>query len=123
MACTVAGTSICSTGWVRGEAPRGPTPAPAAAPPRGQRPRPQLRQPALAAPLVPVLGPVVDEQQDSRPGQALDQAVEEDPGLAVDPVEILEDEQDGLDLALAEQQPPDGVLGAPPALGGFERLP
>ena len=45
-------------------------------------------------------------------GQALDEAVEQGLGLAVDPVQILEDDDQRLDLALAQQQ----------ALGRVERL-
>ena len=58
----------------------------------------------LAAPAVLVLGPVVDEEQQPGGRQALHQAVEQRLGLGVDPVEILEDQQQRLDLALAEQQ-------------------
>ena len=70
-----------------------------------QRVDPQLEVVGLAAPGVLVLGPVVDEEQDAGGRQALDEAVEQRLGLGVDPVEILEEEEQRLDLALPEQQP------------------
>ena len=60
-------------------------------------------------------------------GQALDQAVEQRLGLRVDPVEILEDQQQRLPLALAQQELPDRVEGRAAALrrvaGGPGSLP
>jgi hypothetical protein len=38
-----------------------------------------------------VLRPVVDEEEEPRLGQALDQSVEQDLRLGVDPMQILED--------------------------------
>ncbi len=70
-----------------------------------------------------VLGPVVDEQQEPGRRQALDQAVEQRLGLGVDPVEVLEDHEERLDLALPEQEPLDGVERPLAALAGIERLP
>jgi hypothetical protein len=70
-----------------------------------------------------VLRPVVDEQEEPGRGQALDQAVEERLGLGIDPVQVLEDHEDGLRLALAEQEVLDRVEGALAALRGIERLP
>ena len=70
-----------------------------------------------------VLGPVVDEQEDSGRGQTLDQAVEQGLRLGIDPVQVLEDHEQRLPLALPEQQVLDGIEGAVPALGGIERLP
>ncbi len=51
-----------------------------------------------------VLGPVVDEEQDARRRQALNEAVEQRLGLGVDPVEILEEHEERLDLAFSEEQ-------------------
>jgi hypothetical protein len=51
-----------------------------------QRVQPQLRVVRLAAPAVLILRPVVDQEQDLRHGQALDQAVEQRLCLGVDPV-------------------------------------
>ena len=89
----------------------------------GKRVDPELRVVGLAAPAVLVLRPVVDEQQEAGRGQALDQAVEQRLRLAVDPVQVLEDDEERLHLALAEEEPLDGVEGALPALRRIERLP
>jgi hypothetical protein len=56
-----------------------------------------------------VLGPIVHEQQQARRSQALDQAIEQRLGLAVDPVEVLEDQEERLLSGLSQQQPPHGV--------------
>ena len=88
-----------------------------------QRIEPELAVVGLAAPGVLVLGAVVDEEQEARRGQALDEAVEQRLGLGVDPVQVLEDQQQRLDLALAQQQALDRVERALPALGRVERLP
>ena len=73
---------------------------------------------ALAAPAMLVLRPVVDQQEHPGGGQALDQAVEERLRLGVDPVEVLEDHEQRLPLALSQQEALDGVEGALAALGG-----
>ena len=52
---------------------------------------PELAVVGLAAPGVLVLGAVVDEEQEARRGQAVDEAIEQGLGLAVDPVQVLED--------------------------------
>ena len=88
-----------------------------------QRVDPELEVVGLAAPGVLVLGPVVDEEQEAGRRQALDQAVEQRLGLGVDPVEILEDHQERLDLALSQEQPLDRLQGALPALRRVERVP
>ena len=84
---------------------------------------PQLGVVRLVAPRVPVLGPVVDEQQDARGGQALDQAVQERLRLGIDPVQVLEDEEERLRLALADEQELDAVEDALEPVGRVERLP
>ena len=61
-----------------------------------KRVEPQLAVRRLAAPGVLVLGTVVHEQQQPRRAQALDQAVEQGLCLAVDPMEVLEDQEEGL---------------------------
>src|SRR5882724_5209312 len=71
---------------------------------RGQRVEPQLGAVRLVPPVVLVLGAVVDEQEQAGGGQALNQAVEDRLGLGVDPVQVLEDQEqalDGLKSALA----------------------
>ncbi len=52
----------------------------------------QLRAVVMARPGVPVLGPIVHEEEQARPRQALDQHVEERPRLGVDPVQVFEDQ-------------------------------
>ena len=49
-----------------------------------------------------VLGPVIHGEQDRDPGKTVDQRVEKRLGLGVDPVEVLEHDQERLHLALAE---------------------
>ena len=46
---------------------------------------------------------------EARRGQALDEAIEQGLGLAVDPVQILEDHHQRLHLALAQEQALDDV--------------
>src|SRR4030095_14611910 len=70
-----------------------------------KRIEPELRVRDLAAPVVLVLRPVVDEEQEPRRRQALDETVQQRLGRGVDPVEILEDDQERLDLGLAQEQP------------------
>ena len=84
---------------------------------------PELGVVGLAAPAVLVLGAIVDEQQHARRRQTLDEAVEERLRLAVDPVQVLEEEGDRLHPTLAQHEPLDGVEDALPALGGAQRVP
>jgi hypothetical protein len=58
-----------------------------------QRVDPQLEVVGLPAPGVLVFGTVVDEEQDARRREALDQPVEQGLGLGIDPVEVLEDHE------------------------------
>jgi hypothetical protein len=55
------------------------------------------------------LGPVVDEEEQRRRWQALDEPIPEGLGLGVDPVEILEYHQDGLPLGLAQDEARDRI--------------
>src|SRR5204863_1380732 len=89
----------------------------------GERIDPQLRVVAPAAPGVLVLGAIVDEQQDARRRQALDEVVEKRLGLAVDPVQILEEQHDRLDLALAKHDVLDGIEDSLTTLRRAEGLP
>ena len=57
----------------------------------------------LAAPRVLVFRSIIDEKEQARAGQALYQAVEQRLRLAVDSVEILEQNDQRLGLALANQ--------------------
>ena len=83
----------------------------------------QLRVMRPAAPAVAILRAVVDEQQDAAGGHALHQAVEQRLGLAVDPVQILEDQGERLPLAFAHEQRLEAVQSAPAPLRRIERLP
>ena len=107
---------LSGTGWDR--PPAGPAGVLGAL--RGQGVEPELGVVGLAAPAVLVLGAVVDEQEHAGGGQALDQAVEHGLGLGIDPVQVLEDQQQRLHLTLAQQQPLDGVEGALAALRRIE---
>jgi hypothetical protein len=57
----------------------------------------------LAAPGVPVLRSVVDQEQEPGRRQALDQGIEQGLGLGIDPVQVLEYQQERLHLAFAQQ--------------------
>src|SRR5438445_440826 len=76
-----------------------------------------------APPAMLVLRPVVDEEKKSCGRQALDQAFQERLGFGVDPVKILEDHEQGLQLALPEQEALEGVEGSLAALRRIEGLP
>jgi hypothetical protein len=67
-----------------------------------QRIDPELTVVGLATPGVAVLWTIIDKEHETRRGQAVDEAVEQGLGLAVDPVEVLEDYHQRLDLALAQ---------------------
>jgi hypothetical protein len=83
----------------------------------------QLEVVGLAPPPVLVLGSVVGEEQDSCSGQTVHETVEQRLGLGVDPVEVLDDQQHGLDLALPEEQALDRVQSLPSTLRRIEGLP
>ena len=89
----------------------------------GKRIEPELGVVAPAPPAVAVLRPVIDQEQEPGRRQALDQAVQDGLGLGVYPVQVLEDHQERLHLALAEQEALDAVQDALAALGRVERLP
>ena len=89
----------------------------------GKRVDAELAVVGLAAPLVLVFGAVVDEQQQPGRRQALDEAIEQRLGLGVDPVQVLDEQQERLDLALPEQQALHGVQRPLPALRGIEPPP
>ena len=90
---------------------------------RRERVQPELAVVGLPAPAVPVLGTVVDEEQEPGRRQALDQPVEHRLRLGVDPVEVLEHDQERLDLALPQEEPAQGVDGPLPPRGRVQRLP
>jgi hypothetical protein len=71
-------------------------------------------------PTVLVLGPVVNQQQDRRGRQALDETVEQGLGLGVNPMQVFEDQQEGLHLGFAQQHPLQRGKGALPSLWWIE---
>src|SRR5690349_10652506 len=77
----------------------------------------------FAGPGTFVLRPVVDEKQDRRGREVLDQMVEKGLRLGVDPVQILEDDHERLHLTLPEQQAATGVQGPSPTLPRVESEP
>src|SRR5260370_14944820 len=82
-----------------------------------------LRVVALAAPPVLVLGTVRDEQQDARGRQTLDERVEDDLHLRIDPMQILDHDAERPAPALAPDQPADGIDRAPPPLPPAAAVP
>ena len=70
-----------------------------------------------------VLGPIVHQEQQAGGSQAFHQAIQQRLGLAVDPVQVLEDHQQRLHLTLPQQQTLDGVECELAALGRVEVLP
>jgi hypothetical protein len=56
-----------------------------------------------------VLGAVGDEEQEMSGGKRVNEAVEPRLSLRVDPVQVLENKQQRLDLALSKDQAPGGV--------------
>jgi hypothetical protein len=85
-----------------------------------ERVEPQLRIVGLAAPAVPVLGAIVDQQEEADRGQALNEAVEQRLGFGIDPVQIFTDEQHRLHLTLTQEHPLTGVERTLAALGRIE---
>ena len=69
-----------------------------------------------------IFGTVGDEEVQAGCGKPFDQAVQQGMSLAVDPVEVLGDQTDGLDLACPNQQAFDGVQELQATLRGIEGL-
>ena len=63
----------------------------------------QLAIVRLAPPAVPVLGAIVHEHEQPRRREAFNQAVKQGLGLRVNPVEVLEENHERLDLAFAQE--------------------
>src|SRR2546425_11163763 len=64
----------------------------------------QLGIVGLAAPLLPILRPVVHQQENTGTGHTLTQGVEKALRLGVDPVQVLKDEHEGLVETLAQEE-------------------
>src|SRR5262249_51497864 len=90
---------------------------------RRQRVQAELTVGRLVPPGVLILGTIVDQKAESRGRKALDEAVEERLRLGIDPLEVLENEEQGLDLGFPEHEPPDRLEGALTPLRRIERLP
>ena len=86
-----------------------------------QRIQAQLRVVGLAPPAVLVLGAVIDQEQEPRRRQALDQAIQQGLCFGIDPVQVLKDQQQRLHLAFSDHQALERVQGAPAALRRVER--
>src|SRR5215510_8847087 len=72
---------------------------------------------------MPILRAVINQQQQSGGGNTLTEQREKRLGLAVQPVQILKDEDQGLVETLADQQALERLKGAPPPhLGVFHQL-
>ena len=70
-----------------------------------------------------VLGPVVDEEQNASPLQALHEIVQHGLGLGVHPVEILEHDHERLHVALSEQKMPQALERPLPTFRRLQPLP
>jgi len=70
----------------------------------------------LAAPAVLVLRAIIDQQEEPRGRQALDQAVQQCLRLGINPMQIFKDQHQRLYLAFAQHHPLEGVKRALAAL-------
>ena len=89
----------------------------------GQRAQPYVAVVGLPAPGVLVLGPVRHQEQEPRGSERRHEAVEEGLRLGVDPVEVLDDEEQRLLSRLAQQEPSHRVQCALPSLHRAESPP
>src|SRR5687768_1349458 len=72
---------------------------------RGQWVEPELTIVGLAPPHVLVLGAIIYQEEQPGGGEALDQAVEQDLRLRIDPMQIFKNQEQRLDLGFPEQHP------------------
>ena len=70
--------------------------------------------------MVRVLGPVKEDQENARVSQPADEVIEKLLGGLVDPVKVLDGEDEGFLLALPDEEIPDGLEDPLPLLLGFE---
>ena len=70
-----------------------------------------------------VLGPIGDEEQQTRRGKPVDQAIEPRLRLRIDPVQVLEDQQHRLAAALAEDEARESLERVLATLAGLELRP
>ena len=90
---------------------------------QGQGVEPELRVVGLAAPAVLVLRTIVHEQQSRAAGRLSTRRSRKAWVCGVDPVEVLEDDEERLDLALAEQQRASWRPGFGHGAAGARALP
>ena len=72
---------------------------------------------------MPIFGPIIDEEQQARRRQALNQTIEERLGLGVDPMKVFAQHQEWLHLAFSKQQPLDPIESLLTALRRIKSLP
>src|SRR5215813_636932 len=77
----------------------------------------------LRAPAVPVFGAIGDEKEETSSGETAHEGVQEHLCLRVDPLEILEDEEQRVGRAFSKYESFYSVEGALPALLRVEHLP
>ena len=85
-----------------------------------QRVETQLRVIRFAAPAVLVFGTVIDQEQEPRRRQALDQRIEQGLRLSIDPVQVFADQQQRLHLAFAHEHALERLQGTPAPLWRLE---
>src|SRR5204862_4419752 len=83
----------------------------------------QLAVVGLASPAMLVLGPVVGQEERPGRGQALDQAVEQGLRFGVDPLQVLNEQQERLNPAFVQQETLDRILDLPALLRWIEISP
>ena len=91
--------------------------------PRRQRVEPDLLVVGFASPSVPVLRPIVHQQEQPGRGKALDEQIQPGLSLGIDPVQVLDHEQHRLHVALAQHEPLQGLQRPAPSLRGIELGP
>ena len=89
--------------------------------PQGLDPQVTVRR--LLAPVVPILGAVAHQQQDARAWKDLHETVEPRLRLDVDRVQVLDDDDDGLDVTLAQEELLDRLQHARAALRSLHLFP
>ena len=86
----------------------------------GERVEPELRVIRFTAPAVLILRAVVDQEEHPGGRQALNEQIEHGLRLAIDPVQIFEDQQQGLYLTFAQQDALQRLQSAAPPLQGVQ---
>jgi len=79
-----------------------------------QRVEPELRVMAATAPLMAVLGAVVDQEQDAGVCDRVGEQIKQKLSFRIDPVQVLEDQDQRLVEAFAQQDAFERIMRAPP---------